>query len=1035
MTQGLIRGAQDPNSPDDQGINARLFGGLNTVSSPLNMPFEDSPILKNCTVDLTGSIKKRKGTKITGDISSAFSGVTIAPITTPVGFHYIVVKNGTELNIYETLNDSTTQVMTKSGVWNTAASTVRCDWTQTNEFEPRLIFVSGITHPIQLIFVEQQMQQTGSTTNAVFNDATRFEHATTSNLLVYVNGTRATGWSVSYSSGTLTVSSLPSMVSGDVVTAVMITWQWMAEALRYKGFQLWGATSRFNTVNTDQSVAISSFLRDNIDVYDTATPGTYPLRAFSESLFDATPTYTFAATIGEPSTANEYGFGDGSRYIYSAGRQLVHSPNYVTFGTVAAAVPSATVDPVYINRWRKLTFNGNTGSSGANLRVFVNGTSTAQSTSGAASSGTYGRWYIRSSAGAIVGATSTVGLYIDFTASAQIGIQSTDTVEIVSIKSNRLGSSAQQEVDRYRDGYAVPIYGLGDYSDYNLHSHPRSVSTFQGRLVFGGFASNPMYLVASNLYDTTTPGINFDNFQIIEEEITAVSAVDALLSNTVDDYIVASIEFQSSLFVFTRQSIYRLFGIDGPFQAANLSISSISNFGLLNPRCIAKVDNTYMYLSDSGVFSVLPTQESGGYASDELTLKIRNIFEPLNTTEDDLPWLNYDPINRELYLALPDTLTLTSSKLFVYSTVRGSWTEYTTPGTFQTYSGTNYTDRTLGRYFYLFCTTYRSSGSPNNFVITRTNNDKYLDFALYLTSSTASSTNYKLHTDKVDQTQTTIDQVYEYPISFETIPISNVYDFQVKINGVIKTPGVDFDKRPNANVIYLYNNPGTGATLNFRLRRPVTDSLVGYTLYNNNNYDLHQYFVYVDNIPKLENIDWTITTAGGFQVATLAAPVNSIVITGQCYVAYYSTPLFTRQTLANLKRVLHWYGYFDNSTSNNTYLASDRNTASSQAAIDIAGRPKVVMDGNVAFLYNSDLDAEKAADIYGFTDIIWDDAFFDIDPNNAQFQKYALLKEPIQGIGYGFQVALWSFAETAFIFVGYQVLTKSKGTKNVPWFS
>jgi hypothetical protein len=61
------------NSPTQQAVDKEMlfmtenYGGLNLESSPMNMPFTDSPSVTNVEIEPSGKIKKRRGSKVVAD--------------------------------------------------------------------------------------------------------------------------------------------------------------------------------------------------------------------------------------------------------------------------------------------------------------------------------------------------------------------------------------------------------------------------------------------------------------------------------------------------------------------------------------------------------------------------------------------------------------------------------------------------------------------------------------------------------------------------------------------------------------------------------------------------------------------------------------------------------------------------------------------------------------------------------------------------------------------------------------------------------
>jgi hypothetical protein len=142
--------------------------------------------------------------------------------------------------------------------------------------------------------------------------------------------------------------------------------------------------------------------------------------------------------------------------------------------------------------------------------------------------------------------------------------------------------------------------------------------------------------------------------------------------------------------------------------------------------------------------------------------------------------------------------------------------------------------------------------------------------------------------------------------------------------------------------------------------------------------------------------------------------------------------MFTKGELAKFKRVKHWLGVFSNKIAQETYSGADVNVASSQPVDELVGRPKNRMDVNVTFIYDSIRDGTVNYDLYGYTDLVWDDGFLDISGGESQqFYESCTLKEAIQGVGATFQTVLWSWDDSAFELAAFQIDSNLKGKRYV----
>lgn len=1060
---------------NESGIFTNTFGGLNTTASDLNCPFEDSPFLINCDITVSGKVAKRKGTKILRrDVRSAGTavnnlGYTLLPFTTGLKYNYIVEKFRTDFSLYEVDNDVVTALITKTNVWNDAGADVRANYVTTSEIEPRIIFTTGINQPVQVKFVEQQAIADMVGTTIDFPDSLgRLVNVSTSNVIVYLNRTRVSGFGISYAANTLTVNTLPTLAVGDVVDIVFVTWQHIVDALIFDGDRFSQQTTRFNTVATDQNIAIPDRLRDDVVAEVGITGGEffYNTRAYKSTVHND---FFDLVTDREPTTSDEYAFGDGGRYVPAAGNKVNPSPLFFTFGILdASGNPIALV----IQRRRLLTkLNGGVGVVGTSLKVFVDGTEQTQSLKGfitppalpsdAPNAVAYGDYFLFDSSWTVLTGASDVGSVISFEAADNVGVPFQSQIEIINATTTNIGTNANANVAAYEDGACQPSYGLGEFADYNAGSYPGNVAIYQGRLVFSGMPANPLQVLFSEVEDTVKPGSLYASFQIDQFATSATSPITLTLASTPDDFVTGLVPWQQSLFVFTRKAAFRLTGGDNVFTNTNNFTTRISQNGLVSSYGVAVTDRSILYLSDIGVFDLFLGIESDEFTASEKSLKIRDRFGiTRNQIKADLSWLSYDANSRRVFVGLPEESTeFTSYRLYVFNVFRESWTEYETPGGFNLFYADSFIDETLGSGFLALGSLYKTNDTeaPSDRIFLKFDSSKYID---YLTSYVGAGvgTDY-LVAPKRNLTVTTSDEVHQYGTDpddyigvssttkwkgFRVLPYTNLQDLDIRLEtgvatGVFDTLvfGTDYVKQPNGD-IYLIENPGTGRLMHMRQRLPVTDSEFGQVKYSvtSSQNVTENIIVFVDNVLRLSTA-LTLSEATASQVTShnvnLNEAVDAVIQVGQAYQAVYTTPLLTLQTLANLKRLKHVYLYFDNIDGQPIYTAQDVNTSSGQSNEEIVGLPKLDLNASVIVLYESDLNGEKSLDLYGFSSLVWDDSLFDVVPSNNQYRRYTLFKEYLLGTGYSYQVGVWSFDETAFILSGWQVTSLINAERYINW--
>lgn len=1041
-------------------IFSNNFGGLNTLASPLNLPYEDSPQLENMDILISGVLQKRQGTRVLykeeGLTSSQVGGTALIPFSTGLGYNFLIQKKQRDIRVFTIENDVATVRMTKSNVWDADGGVIRATYVPIADVEPKVLFCTGINRPVELKFVEKSVTVTeaGSFTTVVFPNDTRFVNATTANVLVFQDRVIKTNvTNVSYSGGNTTITFGSSVPAGTYTFDIeLVVWQWYAEALLYKGdrffksvtqltSQISGGTGLQN--DPDQIIAVPDTLRDDIEANSNQN---YPYSLFKSTAFLDAFGYRLDR---EPSTADEYHPSDGTPYKQAAGKKVNPSPAFITFGRefVPASATDGQSRPVYIARRRRILFNGSTTIQGQYLRVFVNGVQKSQNTNVAVGSPTYGDYWLLGSdwgtGGTIISNATDEAYYLSFEGATVIGVPADALIELVNVELKNIGSAAVSTRDDYLDGTYKPIYGLGLFANYASGSYPRNVSLYQGRLVFSGFPELPLTVVFSNVFDSVTPGVNYNSFQIDTFATSATDALDIVLSSQPDDVVKGLVEWQNNVFVLTRKAVFRIFGGQTVLTQTNKFSVFVSNIGLVNPYCVVRTDRSILYLSDIGVFDLMIQENTTEYEAAEKSIKIRSKFGiTKDPAYETLAWLAYDNANRFVFVGLPcQGTTYTSDVLLVYNTFRESWTEYSTPIGFNGYTATSYIDRALGIGFLMGCSRYRDGSSiPIDFVLLKFGYEKYVDFAEHFTGN-GSSTNYNAMPRNYVQ-HTTTNGVHEYPVSrnrtgqwrgFSLLPITSIQDCYITLDGIELAFGTDWVKLVNGN-IYLMDNPGAGKTLIIYLRRPVTEAEEGQSFYEVSSAQNYQHeLVFVDNVLQIPNSGYTTNESSGTYRVNINAPSNSVLVLGQAYKCLYSSPVFTQRVLMRLKRLKHLYALFDNVLSQEAYTVSDVNTSSGQSTDQIVGVPKVRQNVNVAIRIDSDDDAQTVYDLYGYATLVWDDSLFDIAPPPSAYRRDTLFKESLSGLGYSYQMLLWSFDESAFTFSGYQIVAPVKGERYINW--
>lgn len=1023
---------------DSNRIQTTNYGGLNSMSSVLNIPETDSPNLLNTIIDQNGDIGKRLGSTLldTDTALNAEGGILIS-FSLRSGKNLVLAKQDTDIKVYEYYSSSFRTVMTKTNLWSSSGALVKPDFVMTSEVEPRIIMVSGVNVPVQLTFIETITTFAGGSSSTTFDD-TRYEFAVTGNTGVWLDDTFYSAATVSYSAGTVTVNFGSTIPAGSyILNVVFITWQWWAEAIKLTGDQCYSKTSKFHINADDQSIAIPiNLLRD----IEELSYGEYPIIVQTSS--DYNDTYTYQ-TDRKPTAETEYSFSTGGRYIVADADEILPGISHITFGAIKASTPDS--DPVHFIRGYALRFNGDSGEAADNLIVLVDDVTYAFNSTGLASgtqtsSPTYQLRASGTFRTSTVSSSSTVADFITFDSTSTVGIASTAFVEIISTKpivaNDYVGTAATANYSRLapRDGALTPAYGLGVFSDYSSGSFPRSVTLYQGRLVFAGFPNQPMTVLISNTFDSVRAGVFFNNYQIALEDQQSGDPINVLLTSNLDDLLLACEEFQNQLFIWSRDRLFRLHGGSlNVVTPTNTLVNTVASTGVINAQCVTKIDKTVLFLSNSGVFDITATLEAGDFTAGERSIKIRNLISgPLVVNNQSVAWMSYDPANYRVYLAVSDDVqSVYAASLFVYDVLRGSWFKWgSASGNLYTIAGAVVSITPNDVVLVVAETPFVTYPTKPSLLA-----DSIIDYTAYgsfypidrmqevAVTSTYDITNAKIVTHTYD-----VDTL-AYPTSIEETsnsngflmsPVDTVDDAKVTVDGVVKTFNVDYKKVRNSS-IYFLKPQGSGASITIEL------------LDENQNYPIA---VYRDNVLLEETTDYTVTITGSddYRVTLVVSPdASAIIRTGTIYSSYYQTPVFLRDDLSSKKRLFHFNGLFSNKRLFDKYKSADLNSAATQDAEELVGNYKRTFKVNFAFLYDFRQEGFARNELFGFDDLYWDISLYDIEPSAFQSTTHSIVSQPIIGITKSFSLLLWSSSASLWDMSGFQILADRQVRSSIHW--
>lgn len=1003
-------------SQDSNVLVTDLSGGLNVTSGSLQIPQGDSPSLKNVWVNDAGNWQTRNGTQHLAELTdSSTVGFCGMSYKTKAGYDLAVIKDKTSLKIYELkateqdIVDSFTLLMTKANVWPNIAANIRFDYVVTNEPNSRIVFTTGISTPVQLQFVEtSQTLTSGAQINDFTIDNTSLEFATTATILVWVNGVVTPITSTVYSGGTLTVTFTTPLAAGTYfVDFAFITWQWWAEAALFEGRYLYQPQTRFSADINDLSIAIPT---DLLRTFDALGKGEFNLIPYDGSAHN--DYYTFKSDY-IPTLVSEFSFSQGITYDPADSKAIVPGISHITFGVL----PSGPAEEVHFIKAEPLLFNGGTGIDGDNLLVLVDEVVATQNTNGAAASGTWGdTFYLRNKTSPIANfygqtsvetTTNTKAGYITFDATTTIGLPFSALVKLINKNDNGFaGSAATTDYTSdtvYREGGLYPAYGLYEWADYALGSFPRTIELFQGRLVFGGFPNKPLQVVFSNTFDSSVPGVFFNNFSVATENLESTDAVSVFLSSVENDAAITSIiSFSNSLFAFTRNKTIRLFGGNSGVTPTNITSSVVASVGALNFACAVLVDNSVIYLSSNGLYQLAPSIQVGDFTVRPASAKVTSLLKNVNNA--NVAWIAHNRNENDLYVAVTDDdSSLVANRFYHLSLFREAWSEFSMfYGKWNTSFGFTVN---ANQTFLLFSTPRESNSIGTAFDVIAFPYFYPMDV---VKTSTAELSSVDFDIVTVD-TFTYAQGVDILPITFNLSPVSVFKDVVLTAEGEALVFDTDYFKRDNNDISEFI---ALGKTLD------VGDSLLAYPIDESGKYPVA---FFKDNV---QQDDFTVAVTASTAIATVnfANPSGTVKRYGYTYPANASSPLLVRQTITRPKNLKHLYVLLFNKEYLDVYKEADVNASASQDEEEIVGTWKREIGLNIAL--RLDRGSNKSASNQIKTDLHYDIGRYDVDAPALQSSEHAKIVFALRGIANHVQVVFYSFAPKVWEITGYELVAR-----------
>lgn len=1012
---------------DDNVLVSDISGGLNKTSSALNQPLGDSPFMRNVRVNEAGNVVTRHGTQYVEELTSSSTvGFAAVSYKTKAGRNLVFIKNTVHIDVYEFIAtktdqvDSFTKLMTKTDVWPAIASGIRFDHVVTNETNSRIILTTGIATPVQIqLFETSQTITSGSTINNFTVDSPLTEHASTSNIVVWVNGTRTDISSVSFASDTLTVTFTDALAAGTYfVDFMFITWQWWAEAALFEGRSLYQPQTRNDSDVLDLSVAIPT---DLIRTFNAVKPGAFNVLAYETTVYSDEYVYNVSR---QPLTYSQFAFSQGVTYDPADNNDLVPGISHVTFGQLSG---TNTISEVHFVKAENLRFNGGAKIAGQDLLVLVDDEAATQNVSTGAASGTsFGdSYYLRNTpAGAVsqfyntsgvVTSASTPAEYISFDATPFVGLAFNSLVKIINKNDNSFAGTAATNTytasNNYKDGNLVPAYGLYEWADYAAGSFPRTCELYQGRLVFGGFPNKPLQVVFSNTFDSAEPDVFFNDFSVATQDLESTDAVAVFVSSVENDAAITAIKsFAGSLFVFTANKTIRLFGGDSGITPVSINSSVVASIGALNAQCVELVDNSVIYLSSNGLYQLTPALQVGDFTVRPASANITSLLKNINNA--NVAWITYNSNDNEMFVAVTDNdSSLVANRLYHLSLFREAWTEY---ALFYGRFNTSYGLTVSANQAFTLMTVPRSIDSvdtefdiiaypyfyPIDIAKTETGSLGVIDFDIINVGSATYESNLEL-----------------LPIDYLLSPITKLQDIRVVVEGNNLTFNKDFFKRAE--------NPNQ-QFINISKLLQVGDSVIHYPINDDGQYPVA---IFMDNI---EQTDYTLAVSTSQVRATInfTNAVGTVKRYGYTFPKLYITPLLVRQTITRPKSLKHLYVLLENTEFLGVYTKEDLNTGQNQPLQDLLGVWKRRVGVRIGLRLDRASSTFKTNQLS--EDLLYDVGRYDIDASATQSVAIAKVAFSLNGLANHIQLVFYSLGLTVWELTAYELETRyaQRSSKN-----
>lgn len=539
------------------------IGGLNTVASPINAATNDSVALLNVDVTTSGTLKKRRGSKLLND-STVEDLTHHIPIYLLDGSLIHVYLGDTDLSVQPDAYDNTTELYTVDGILPASNGYTTSYETVTDGFNTYVYFVRANAVPVVLRVTQLLVSNSGTDINIpdpYYTTQYRDTSKVTNVKFLSPNDTWYSLTSIDADTGATVLSSDPGTDGTGVL--VMFHWFWFAETMWRKRENLQADLVWSNASFADSCIELPSLFTQSLLV-DLPFAQVESSEAWeSSTMYSALKTpirYILPYNLPNSTAAlnpleylpNPHGTagvaGDTNHYCPSGGSYVRPSRRYSsTFDTsadkstldgtglthiqlgwlvytdVAYTVPDVTKS-LHVFSMVRLPFNGYSGTpcvfttpyqTSLFFRTDLVSEYTQTGISTKKSSGNYVTLLgVKTNTTfpdkvkvtyLINEVTSTfdedVYKWFSFTTGSGFGIKGDYLLVTETALSSFVGTAAVagKNDTSITDGGYCIKWGLYEYMNYLTGSFASVVGSYQNRLVLAGFLSNPGTVLMSNI--------------------------------------------------------------------------------------------------------------------------------------------------------------------------------------------------------------------------------------------------------------------------------------------------------------------------------------------------------------------------------------------------------------------------------------------------------------------------------------------------------------------------------------------------------